>query len=57
MIAATVNEYAVPFDSPENTVEVTLPTVTVAPPGDAVTTYPVTGKPPSFEGGVHETVA
>ena len=57
LVAFTVNVYAVPFDSPENTVEVTFPTVLVAPPGDAVTVYPVTGEPPLLAGGVHDNVA
>lgn len=58
-VAVTVNVYNVPFASP-GTVHVNGfgngdTTVHVAPPGPAVTVYPVTGEPPSEVGGCHDT--
>ena len=57
LVAVTVNVYAAPLTRPE-TVAVVAPVVlTVAPPGEAVTVYPVTGEPPLLEGATHETRA
>jgi len=54
LVAVTVNVYAVPLTRPE-TVAVVAPVVlTVAPSGEAVTVYPVTGEPPLLEGATHE---
>lgn len=58
LVATTVNVYAVPFVSPGTTAEVApAPAVTVAPPGAAVTTNPVSGDPPLDAGAAHDTVA
>ena len=52
-----MNVYAVPLVNPA-TVPVVAPVVlTVAPPGDAVTVYPVIGEPPLLAGAVQRTVA
>ena len=58
LIATTVNEYEEPLLSPE-TVQLVDPTGTlhVAPPGEAVTVYPVIAEPPLSDGGVKETRA
>lgn len=55
--AATVNVYAVPSVRPPTRKLVTAAVRTVAPPGDAVITYAVTGDPPSEDGGVQDTRA
>ena len=56
LVAITVNVYAVPFVNPV-TVHVVAPLdqVHVAPPGLAVTVYPVTPPVPPDAGAVHET--
>ena len=55
-VAVTVNVYATPFDNPV-TVHDNAPIVEHdPPPGDAVTTYPVTGEPPLLAGADHDTV-
>ena len=56
--ATTVNVYDVPFAKPP-TVALVAPAAadTVAPPGDAVTVYPVIALPPSEAGAVQCTVA
>jgi hypothetical protein len=58
LFATTVNEYEDPLLSPE-TVQLVEPTGTlhVAPPGEAVTVYPVMAEPPLSVGGVKETRA
>src|ERR1035437_3034199 len=57
LAAVTVNVYAVPLVRPV-TVAVVAPVVlTVAPSGEAVTVYPVTGDPPLLDGAIHETRA
>ena len=57
LVAVAVNVYAVPLVSPE-TVPVVAPAVdTVAPPGDAVTVYPVIAEPPLLAGAVQVTTA
>lgn len=55
-VAFTVNVYATPFVRPE-TVQECGPLVHEqdAPPGLAVTAYPVIGDPPVFAGARHET--
>ena len=58
LVATTVNVYAVPFVNPGTThVVAGAVAVQVAPPGPAVTVYPVIALPPSFSGAVHDTVA
>jgi hypothetical protein len=54
----TVNAYVDPLISPD-TVQLVDPngTLHVAPPGDAVTVYPVITEPPLSVGGVNETLA
>jgi hypothetical protein len=58
LLATTVNEYEEPLLSPD-TVQLVDPTGTlqVAPPGEAVTVYPVIAEPPLSVGGVKETRA
>ena len=57
LVAITVKVYAVPLVRPE-TVAVRGPVVVaVAPPGVAVTVYPVIGEPPLLAGAVHDTWA
>jgi hypothetical protein len=57
LAAVSVNVYAVPLVRPV-TVAVVAPVVlTVAPSGEAVTVYPVTGDPPLLDGAIHETRA
>src|SRR5206468_3379763 len=53
LLATTVNVYEVPFVNPP-TVAVVAPAAAeaVAPPGDAVTVYPVIALPPSEAGAV-----
>jgi hypothetical protein len=55
-VAVTENVYAVPFDRPV-TVHCNGPELHThcAPPGDAVTVYPVTTEPPSLPGAAHDT--
>src|SRR5437870_5089703 len=56
--AATWKLYMVCASRPETVALVASePTTTVTPPGLAVTTYPVIGRPPVEDGAVHETVA
>ena len=57
LVAVTVNVYAVPLVSPVTVADVAMIVVTRAPPGYAVTVYPVIAKPPSLAGGVHDTTA
>ena len=55
LMATTVKVYAVPFVRPE-TVHVSVPPVLqVAPPGLAVTVYPVTAAPPELAGAAQLT--
>ena len=56
-VATTVNVYAVPFVNPVTLTDVAPVVDPVAPPGDAVTVYPVMGEPPLEAGAVHDTVA
>jgi len=57
-VAVTVNVYAVPFVRPV-TVALSAPLdqLAVAPPGLAVTVYPVMADPPSDEGALQVTMA
>ena len=57
LVAVTVNVYAVPLVNPPTTTDVAPVVVATAPPGDAVTVYPVTLAPPLLAGGLHDTVA
>src|SRR5665648_137387 len=57
LVAVTVNVYAVPFLKPLTVVDVPMIMVTVAPPGDAVTVYPVLDEPPLLTGAVQLTTA
>jgi hypothetical protein len=57
LVAVTVNVYAVPLVRPVTVADVAPVVVAVAPPGAAVTVYPVTGDPPSPAGAVHDTPA
>ncbi len=50
-----MNVYAVPFVNPVTVHVVALEDVHVAPPGLAVTVYPVTPPVPPDDGAVHET--
>ncbi len=55
-VATTVNVYAVPFVNPVTVHVAALPAaVHVAPPGLAVTVYPVRPPVPSETGAVHDT--
>ena len=57
-VAVTVNVYDTPMVSPGTMVDRVAPsTITVAPPGDAVTVYTVRGLPPVSPGAAHDTVA
>jgi hypothetical protein len=56
LVAVTVNVYGVPLTRPI-TVQPSVAVVQVAPPGDAVTVYPVIDLPPLLTGAVHETAA
>ena len=56
LIAATVNVYAVPLVSPVRVMGEALP-VTAAPPGLAVTVYPVIAAPPEDAGAIKLTDA
>jgi hypothetical protein len=57
LVATTWKVYGVPLVRPPTThVVVGAVEVHVAPPGDAVTVYPVIGEPPDDTGAVHETV-
>src|SRR5437868_4063301 len=53
LVAVTVNVYAVPSVSPVTSTLVTPFVVAVAPPGLAVTVYPVIAAPP-FEAGADQ---
>ena len=55
-VAVTVNVYGVPTVNPVTVIGETLP-VAVRPPGLDDAVYVATGTPPSFAGGVNETVA
>jgi hypothetical protein len=57
LAAVTVNVYAVPLVRPVTVAVVPMIVLALAPPGDAVTVYPVTGDPPLLEGATHETRA
>src|SRR5437773_7644161 len=62
LVARTLNVYAVPLASPGTTAypnrrNSSTPTVTLCPPGDAVTTYPVTGPACSTKVGFQATYA
>ena len=57
LVAVTVNMYAMPLVRPVTVAEVAPDVVAVAPSGDAVTVYPVIGKPPLLAGAVHDTTA
>ena len=57
LAAVTVNVYAVPLVRPVTVTEVAPDVVAVAPPGAAVTVYPVIGEPPLLTGAVHDTTA
>ena len=58
LFATTVNEYEVPFVNPPTVQLVAIAeALQVAPPGDAVTVYPVIGEPPLSVGAVHEISA
>ena len=54
-VAVTVNVYEVPLVSPVTVAEVPIITVAVAPPGDAVTVYPVIAEPPLLTDAVQVT--
>jgi hypothetical protein len=54
--ATTVNVYVMPAVSPLTTHGLAVQ-VAVSPPGEAVTTYPVTFAPPSALGAIHDTEA
>jgi hypothetical protein len=54
-VAATLNEYKVPFVRPPTVIGLEEP-VAVCPPGDALTVYELMGAPPSDEGGANTTV-
>ena len=56
LVALTVNVYAVPIVRPV-AVHGDPTQAILAPPGDAVTVYPVTGAPPVDVGAVNVTVA
>jgi hypothetical protein len=53
-VAFTENVYAVPLVSPV-TLQLVVAEVQVAPPGAAVTVYPVTADVPAEAGAVHDT--
>jgi len=55
LAAVTENVYAVPFVRPETVAVVAIMVLTDAPPGDAVTVYPVTADPPLLAGAIHDT--
>ena len=57
LAAVTVNVYAVPFVSPETVAGPAPTTLAVAPPGDAVTVYPVITDPPLLTGAIQDTTA
>ena len=52
-----MNVYAVPLVSPGTVADVPTIVVAVAPPGDAVTVYPVIAEPPLLAGAVQVTTA
>jgi hypothetical protein len=55
-VAVTVNVYAVPFVKPVTVIGLDVP-VAIMLPGFDVTVKPVISLPPSFAGGVNDTVA
>jgi hypothetical protein len=55
LVAITVNAYVVPLVSPV-TAHGLAEQVADAPPGDAVTVYPVIAAPPLEAGAVHDTL-
>jgi len=58
LFATTVNAYVTPLVSPfTKQVEALAKAEQVAPPGEAVTVYPVIGDPPSSIGAFQETCA
>ena len=57
LAAVTANVYAVPLVRPVTVAVVPMIVVAVAPPGDAVTVYPVIAEPPLLAGPVQVTTA
>ena len=57
LVAFTVNVYPVPLLRPVTVAAVAPDVVAVAPPGDALTVYPVTADPPLLAGAAHDTLA
>jgi hypothetical protein len=57
LVAVTLNVYDVPFVSPGTTTVLAPVVVALAPPGVAVTVYPVTAEPPLDDGALHDTDA
>jgi hypothetical protein len=57
LAAVSVNVYAVPLVRPVTVAVVPMIVLALAPPGEAVTVYPVTGDPPLLDGATHETRA
>jgi len=57
LVAVTVNVYEVPLVKPLTVTLVPMIVVAVAPPGDAVTVYPVIVEPPLLTGAIHDTRA
>jgi hypothetical protein len=51
-----VKVYGNPLVRPDTTHDVAGGVAKQDPPGEPVTTYPVTGEPPSLAGGDHDTV-
>jgi hypothetical protein len=56
-VAVTVKVYGTPFESPVIAQASAAEVEHVRPPGDAVTVYEVTGRPPLDDGGCHVTRA
>ena len=57
LVAFTVNVYAVPLVRPVTVAVIPMIVLKLAPPGDAVTVYPVIAEPPLLTGAVHDTTA
>src|SRR5664280_1735427 len=57
LVAVTVNVYGLSLVRPATVAVRAPPVVAVAPPGVAVTVYPVIGEPPLLAGAVHDTTA
>jgi len=57
LVAVTVNVYEVPLVNPATVADVPTIVVAVAPPGDAITVYPVIAEPPLLAGAVQVTTA